>query len=94
VAVDNVERVAGWYRRVLGRPGQRIVREDLGGVGQRFVAGPHTFDFVSPDAASSPLRGWLGTRGAAPYAATLTTSGAKHGLLDEAQTLGARLTLE
>ena len=94
VAVDDVERVAGWYRRVFGRPGQRIVREDLGGVGQRFVAGPHTFDFISPDAASSPLRGWLGTRGASPYAATLRTSGAKHGLLDEAQTLGARLTLE
>src|SRR5213593_679798 len=41
VAVDDVGRVAGWYTKVLEKPGQRIVSEELGGVGQRFVIGPH-----------------------------------------------------
>jgi hypothetical protein len=85
--------VAGWYTKVLGKPGQRIVSEELGGVGQRFVLGPHTLDFVAPDAAGSPLKSWLATRGASPYAATLSTPGARGGLLDESKTLGARLTL-
>ena len=93
VAVDDVGRVAGWYTKVLGKPGQRIVSEELGGVGQRFVIGPHTLDFVAPDAAGSPLTSWLATRGASPYAATLSTPGARGGLLDESKTLGARLTL-
>ncbi|OLB93181.1 MAG: hypothetical protein AUH30_20775 [Candidatus Rokubacteria bacterium 13_1_40CM_68_15] len=93
VAVDDVSRVAGWYARVLGTPGQRIVSEELDGVGQRFTSGPHTLDFVAPDAAGSPLRPWLAARGASPYAATLTASGARGGLLDESKTLGARLTL-
>jgi catechol 2,3-dioxygenase-like lactoylglutathione lyase family enzyme len=93
MAVDDVGRVAGWYTKVLGKPGQRIVSEELGEVGQRFVIGPHTLDVVAPDAAGSPLKSWLATRGASPYAATLSTSGARRGLLDESKTLGARLTL-
>ena len=93
VAVDDVGRVAGWYTKVLGKPGQRIVSEELRGTGQRFVIGPHTLDFVAPDAASSPLKSWLATRGASPYAATLSTPGARGGLLDESKTLGARLAL-
>ncbi len=93
VAVDDVGRVGRWYASVAGKPGQRIVSEELGGVGQRFVIGPHTLDFVAPDAASSLLKPWLAVRGASPYAATLTTTGTGGGLLDEAKTLGARLTL-
>ncbi len=81
VAVDDVGRVAGWYTKVLGKPGQRV------------VIGPHTLDFVAPDAAGSPLKSWLATRGASPYAATLSMPGARGGLLDESKTLGARLTL-
>jgi len=93
VAVDDVTRVAGWYSRVLGRPGQPVVSEAHNGTGQRFVIGPHTLDFVAPNAASSPLKPWLAARGASPYAATLTTPSARGGLLDESKTLGARLTL-
>ena len=93
VAVDDVARVAGWYARAIGKAGQRIVSEVLHGVGQRFVIGPHTLDFVAPDAASSPLEPWLAARGASPYAAALTAPGAGGGLLDEARTLGARLTI-
>src|SRR5262249_44921531 len=71
VAVDDVGRVGDWYARTLGKPGQRIVSEELGGVGQRFVIGRHTIDLIAPDPASSPLTSWLAARGASPYAATL-----------------------
>jgi catechol 2,3-dioxygenase-like lactoylglutathione lyase family enzyme len=93
VGVKDVGRVGDWYARTLGKTGQRIVREELGGVGQRFVIGPHTVDLVAPDAASSPLGPWLASRGPSPYAATLQTAGGRRGLLDESKTLGARLTL-
>ena len=93
VGVKDVSRVGDWYARTLGEPGQRIVREELGGVGQRFVIGPHTVDLVAPDAASSQLGPWLASRGPSPYGATLRTAGGRRGLLDESKTLGARLTL-
>src|SRR3989442_1649074 len=50
-------------------------------------------DIDAPDGARSPLKSWLATRGASPYAATLWTRGARGGLLDESKTLGARLAL-
>jgi len=93
VAVDDVGRVGSWYTRTLGQPGQRIVSEELGGIGQRFVIGPHTVDLVAPDAASSPVAPWLASRGPSPYAATLRTAAGRRGLLDQSKTLGARLTL-
>lgn len=85
--------VGRWYAAVLGRPAQAIVSESLGAAGERFVVGPHGLDFLRPAAPSSPLRAWLEARGGSPYAATVKTTGATRGLLDESRTLGARLTL-
>jgi len=91
VAVDDVARIRRWYVAITRQPGTDITRPDLAGVGVRFVVGPHTFDFVAPTSASSPLLAWLDTRGPSPYAATLI--GGRPGVLDPAKTHGARLAL-
>ena len=93
VAVDDVPRVRGWYAQVLGRSGDDAARDDLEASGARFTIGPHALEFVQPHRASSPLTGWLKTRGSSPYAATLRTTGASRSL-DPATTFGARLRLE
>lgn len=93
VAVDDLTTVAGWYARVLGRPGAEVVSETLEAVGTRFMVGSHTLDFLTPDAPESPLRTWLAARGSSPYMATLAARGATGGLLDETKTRGARLLL-
>lgn len=93
LAVAEPARVARWYADVLGAPPARIVSEELGGVGHRVLVGPHTVDVLAPDAAGSPLKAWLDARGDSPYAATLLGAPGGAGLLDEALTLGARLSL-
>jgi catechol 2,3-dioxygenase-like lactoylglutathione lyase family enzyme len=93
IAVADPERPARWFADVLGKPAARVVSEELGAIGRRVVVGPHTIDFLAPDASGSPLRAWLAARGDAPYAATLRSATATGGLLDEAKTLGARLSL-
>jgi catechol 2,3-dioxygenase-like lactoylglutathione lyase family enzyme len=93
VAVDETARVRGWYEDTLGRPGQPIVRSDVGGRGVRFTVGPHTLEFLAPQETTSPLRTWLAARGASPYEATLRTVAGHRDALDPARTLGARLTL-
>lgn len=93
VAVDDVARVRGWYAQVLRQPGTDVRRDDLGASGVRFAIGPHTFDFVTPTTASSPLTAWLAARGPSPYAATLKGAGGRAGALDNAKTHGARLAL-
>jgi hypothetical protein len=53
--------------------------------------GAHTFEFLAPSGAG-PIRDWITTRGASPYAATL--AGVSRGIpLDLGQTWGARLAL-
>ena len=91
VAVRDVAPVARWYADVLGRPGRDIQRPEIEAAGVRFTVGPHTLDVVTPRGGAGPLREWLATRGAAPYAATLR--GRTPGTLDPARTLGARLAL-
>ncbi|OLC17283.1 MAG: hypothetical protein AUH29_02565 [Candidatus Rokubacteria bacterium 13_1_40CM_69_27] len=93
LAVDDVARVGQWYAQVLGAQGRKIVSEELEAVGERFVVGPHLLDVLRPDAPSSPLRPWLGARGSSPYAASLRATRTGRALLDERQTLGARLSL-
>jgi hypothetical protein len=93
VAVDDVATVRRWYSTVLGVRGDEVDRDDLDARGVRFRIGPHVFDFVGPKGAGSPLSSWLRTRGASPYAATLTSASGKTGPLDAARTLGARLAL-
>jgi catechol 2,3-dioxygenase-like lactoylglutathione lyase family enzyme len=90
VAVDDVARVRGWYAQVLRQPGADVARADVAGAGVRFRIGPHTFDFVAPATAGSPLAAWLAARGPSPYAATLTGAG-RAGALDVAKTHAARL---
>jgi len=94
VAVSDVATVRGWYAQVLGRTGKDIRRADVGGAGVRFTIGPHTFDFVAPADARSPLVDWLAQRGSSPYAATLRGDARRPGPLDPAKTHGARLSVE
>ncbi len=93
VAVDDVARVRGWYAQILGRPGVDVKRDDISGTGARFTIGPHTFDFVAPATASSPLTAWLAARGPSPYSATLRGGAGRAGALDSVKTHGARLAL-
>ena len=92
VAVDDLARVRGWYEDALGRPGQPIVRGELGGRGVRFTVGPHTLEFLGPQDPASPLQIWLAARGASPYEATLRTAAGHPGALDPTRTLGARIS--
>ena len=92
VAVDEAATVRRWYSRVLGAAGQDVRRDDLVADGARFTIGPHVFDFVAPQGAPSALGDWLKARGPSPYAATLLTASGAKGALDEAKTLGARLS--
>ncbi|MBI2544325.1 MAG: VOC family protein [Candidatus Rokubacteria bacterium] len=92
VAVDDVATVRQWYSRVLRASGQEADRHDLAAVGARFTIGPHTFDFVAPRDAGSPLTAWLKARGPSPYAATLLTASGKAGPLDPTKALGAHLS--
>jgi catechol 2,3-dioxygenase-like lactoylglutathione lyase family enzyme len=93
VAVDDVAAARGWYENALGRPGQPVVRNELGASGVRFTIGPHTLELLAPRETASPLTAWLADRGPSPYAATLTTTGAARGPLDPGRALGARLSL-
>ena len=94
VAVRDVARAGAWYDAVLRQPGRRIVNEDLAAEGLRFAVGPHTIDLLAPGGRESALTAWLEGRGGSPYVATLKTPSGPHGLLDEAQTMNARLSLE
>ena len=91
VAVTDVAPVRTWYADVLGRPGRDVGRQDLDAEGVAFTVGPHTLEFVTPRGAGGPLGEWLHTRGASPYAATLTAGRAI--ALDPTKTLGAKLAL-
>ena len=94
VAVRDVARVGAWYEAVLRQPGRRIVNEDLEAEGLRFAVGPHTVDLLAPGDRESALTAWLGRGGSSPYAATLKAGSRPGGLLDEAKTMNARLSLE
>lgn len=93
IAVRDVAHIKGWYEHVLGRAGEMIRRDDLAASGVRFVIGKHVFEFVMPEAASSPLHSWLDLRGESTYAVTLKTASGKVGPLDEALALNARINL-
>ena len=92
VAAPDVSLVRGWWSAVLGKPGQEVRRDDVGGAGVRVTVGPHALDFLAPTSPTSPLSTSIRSRGPSPYALALTTSGAK-GSLDERRALNARLSL-
>lgn len=91
VAVTDVAPVRTWYADVLRQRGRDVERKDLDAAGVGFTVGPHALEFVMPRGGAGPLREWLDTRGASPYAATFKA--AKAGPLDQTKTLGARLAL-
>ena len=92
LASEDVARVRSWWSPVLGQPGTEIQHPDIGAVGVRFMAGPHSLDFVEPKEPSSPIAAWLKTRGASPYAIALKTTSGKTGPLDEMKS-GTRIIL-
>lgn len=91
VAVRDLAPVRGWYSTALGISGHDVACPELGAAGARFAIGAHTFEFLAATGAG-PVRDWLATRGASPYAATLV--GASRPIpLDLGRTWGARLAL-
>lgn len=92
VAVADPAPVAAWYEAVLGRPAQRVERQELEAAGARVTIGPHAVELLAPRGGRGPLAGWLARRGPSPYSAALATTGARR-VLDVSETLGARLAL-
>src|SRR5262249_8084148 len=92
VATDDGARVRDWRSPVLSQFGNEVERADIDAARLRVTAGPHVIDFVTPRNSSSPVAGWLTTRGPSPYGIALKTSGGKNGPLDETKA-GARVTL-
>jgi hypothetical protein len=92
IAAPDVLSVRRWWGAALGAQGEAVRRDDLGAAGIRFKVGPHTLDFVAPADAHSVLDAALATRGPAPYALSLKTTGRK-GPLDPKRALNARLSL-
>jgi catechol 2,3-dioxygenase-like lactoylglutathione lyase family enzyme len=93
VAVTDLEAAGRWYASVLGGAGERVTRPALDADGRRFAVGRQAIELLTPRGAMGPVAEWLRARGAGPYGATLTTTGAGRGELDVTSTEGARLIL-
>jgi hypothetical protein len=91
VAVPDESVIRTWYAPVAPA-GAAVVREDLAARGVAFTVGPHRLEFLVPGSGSGPIAEAIRTRGAGPYMATLSTSGAA-ALIDPGRAGGARLTL-
>ena len=91
VAVGELSSVEKWYNPLLGTSGQTISETNLGAVGLRYHAGPHTLDFLTPRDPSSPLIKWLRKYGPSPYAALLKSHEPSVHSLDPRLTHGANL---
>jgi len=93
VAVGELSQVDQWYSAVLGVKGNPIRQEALAAEGLRYSIGPHTFDFLTPMGAASPLVNWMRMYGPSPYAATLRTEAASPPDLSSSLTHGANFSL-
>jgi hypothetical protein len=93
VAVDDVIEVRDWYRTLVRRHGDPVVRADFDAAGVGFKVRRHSVQFLAPNTAESPIARWLTARGPSPYAATLK-GGAPTGALDSSLTHGAALSFE
>jgi catechol 2,3-dioxygenase-like lactoylglutathione lyase family enzyme len=91
VAVGDLAQADKWYSALLGVKGEAIAAGELGAEGLRFMAGPHSLEFVTPRSAASPLIDWLRTYGPSPYSAVLKSRGSPPHLLDRTLTHGANL---
>src|SRR5262249_35836546 len=94
VAVEDVATVRRWFAGATGDPGEVVLRDDAGGAGVRFTAGPHRFHLVAPPSATSPLPQRLRRRGRAPRPPRGPATGGRPGPLPRARTRDARLSLE
>jgi len=93
VAVGELSQVDQWYSAVLGIKGQPVRQEPLAADGLRYRIGPHTFDFLMPIDASSPLIDWLRAYGPSPYSAALHSATTIDRLLDPSLAHGTRFYL-
>jgi catechol 2,3-dioxygenase-like lactoylglutathione lyase family enzyme len=93
IAVQDTARGLKIYSSVLGNPGERVERPDIGGEGVRFMVGPHELQFVAPTNPAGEVARRLNTRGPSPFEVTLQTTGGKRGVLDSIPAHGARIVL-
>jgi len=75
VAVPELASIAKWYGSLLATPGIAVASPELNAEGLRFDVGPHTFKFLGPCDATSPLVDWLRRFGPSPYSAVLKADG-------------------
>jgi len=93
VAVGELSQVDKWYSAILGAKGQAIRHEDIAAEGIRFRIGPHTFEFLMPMDAGSPVVNWMRMYGPSPYAATFRTESSSTTLFSPILTHGANFAL-
>jgi catechol 2,3-dioxygenase-like lactoylglutathione lyase family enzyme len=93
IAVQDTASPLKIYSSVLGNPGERVERSDVGGAGVRFMVGPHELQFVAPTNPAGEVARRLNTRGPSPFEVILNTTGGNRGLLDSVAAHGARIVL-
>jgi len=92
VAVPDSSELRPIYARIADA-GWKVQPNDLQAAGFAVRIGPHVVELLSPTTATSPLMGWLRTRGASPYAIRLKSREGVPRPLDPARTLGVPLML-
>ncbi|MGH7875698.1 MAG: VOC family protein [Candidatus Binatia bacterium] len=93
VAAGELKSVEKWYGALLGIAGQKITADELRAEGLAFPIGPHSFEFLTPCDAASPLVDWLRQFGPSPFSAVLKGSG-ENSPLDSGLTHGAHLIVK
>jgi catechol 2,3-dioxygenase-like lactoylglutathione lyase family enzyme len=93
IAVPDLGAAQKLYSSVLGNPGERVERPDVGGAGVRFMVGPHELQFLAPMNPAGEVAKRLNIRWPSPFEVTLKTSTGRRGLLDSAAAHGARIVL-
>ncbi len=93
IAVQDTATPLKIYSSVLGNPGERVERPDVGGAGVRFMVGPHELQFLAPMNPAGDVAKRLNTRGPSPFEVILKTTGGMRGLLDSVASHGARIVL-
>lgn len=93
IAVSDLSAALA-FSKVSGSAGTPITRDDLGGTGVRYTSGKHTFDYLTPTNETGAIANWIARHGNSLYEATLTTSGASRGLIDQPLSFNTHFVLE
>jgi catechol 2,3-dioxygenase-like lactoylglutathione lyase family enzyme len=93
IAVHDLDAAQKLYSSVLGNPGERVDRTDVGGAGVRFMMGPHELQFLAPTNPAGEVARRLNSLGPSSFEVTLKTTGDRRGLLDSVAAHGARIVL-